>query len=136
LKVPRKTHAKKDPLAAEIFKFTLPERLAEASAGAERTRLWELDEHRYGLLPVTPYATFNPREPVREKNPVILQSYSLDCYSVATCRLGLTSCSACESTFIPQAFSRDRLAPLRDFYRRIGLGWNKIHLPIQECSGL
>ena len=52
LKVPRKTHAKKDPLAAEIFKFTLPERLAEASAGAERTRLWVLDEHRYGLLPV------------------------------------------------------------------------------------
>ena len=52
LKVPRKTHAKKDPLAAEIFKFTLPERLAEASAGAERVRLWVLDEHRYGLLPV------------------------------------------------------------------------------------
>ena len=42
LKVPRKTHAKKDPLAAEIFKFTLPERLAEASAGAERTRIWVL----------------------------------------------------------------------------------------------
>ena len=42
LKVPRKTHAKKDPLAAEIFMFTLPERLAEASAGAERTRLWVL----------------------------------------------------------------------------------------------
>lgn len=52
LKVPRKTHAKKDPLAAEIFKFTLPERLADASAGAERTRVWVLDEHRYGLLPV------------------------------------------------------------------------------------
>jgi len=52
LKVPRKTHAKKDPLAAEIFKFTLAERLAEASAGSERTRLWVLDEHRYGLLPV------------------------------------------------------------------------------------
>ncbi|MDP1581567.1 MAG: IS630 family transposase [Candidatus Didemnitutus sp.] len=52
LKVPRKTHAKKDPLAAEIFKFTLPERLAEASVGAERVRLWVLDEHRYGLLPV------------------------------------------------------------------------------------
>lgn len=39
LKVRRNTHAKKDPLAAEIFKFTMPERLAEASAGAERTRL-------------------------------------------------------------------------------------------------
>jgi transposase len=52
LKVPRKTHAKKDPLAAEVFKFTLPERLAEESAGAERVRLWVLDEHRYGLLPV------------------------------------------------------------------------------------
>jgi hypothetical protein len=32
LKVPGKTHANKDPLAAEIFKFTLPERLAEACA--------------------------------------------------------------------------------------------------------
>ena len=52
LKVPRKTHAKKDPLAAEIFKFTLPERLAEMSVGAERVRLWVLDEHRYRLLPV------------------------------------------------------------------------------------
>jgi transposase len=52
LKVPRKTHAKKDPLAAEIFKFTLPERLAEMSVGAERVRLWVLDKHRYGLLPV------------------------------------------------------------------------------------
>lgn len=52
LKVPRKTHAKKDPLAAEVFKFTLADRLAEESAGAERVRLWVLDEHRYGLLPV------------------------------------------------------------------------------------
>jgi transposase len=52
LKVPRKTHAKKDPLAAEVFKFTLPQRLAEESVGAERVRLWVLDEHRYGLLPV------------------------------------------------------------------------------------
>lgn len=53
LKVPRKTHAKKDAAQAEAFKTTLAEKLAEASAGAEGpVRLWVLDEHRYGLLPV------------------------------------------------------------------------------------
>ena len=54
LKVPRKTHAKKDAAAAETFKATLAERLAAASVGAadRRLRLWVLDEHRYGLLPV------------------------------------------------------------------------------------
>jgi transposase len=53
LKVPRKTHARKDAAEAEVFKATLAQRLAEASAGAEGpVRLWVLDEHRYGLLPV------------------------------------------------------------------------------------
>lgn len=53
LKVPRKTHAKKDAAQAEAFKTTLAEKLAAAGAGAEGpVRLWVLDEHRYGLLPV------------------------------------------------------------------------------------
>jgi transposase len=53
LKVPRKTHAKKDAAKAEAFKASLAEKLADASAGAEGpVRLWVLDEHRYGLLPV------------------------------------------------------------------------------------
>jgi transposase len=53
LKVPRKTHAKQDAAQAEAFKATLAEKLAVASAGAEGpVRLWVLDEHRYGLLPV------------------------------------------------------------------------------------
>lgn len=56
LKVPRKSHAKKDPAKAAAFKLELPanlETLAGASARAGQTvRLWVLDEHRYGLLPV------------------------------------------------------------------------------------
>ena len=53
LKVPRKTHAKKDAAPAEAFKASLAEKLTAASAGAEGpVRLWVLDEHRYGLLPV------------------------------------------------------------------------------------
>lgn len=53
LKVPRKTHAKKDAAQARAFQATLAEKLAAASAGAEGpVRLWVLDEHRYGLLPV------------------------------------------------------------------------------------
>jgi transposase len=54
LKVPRKTHAKKDAAQAETFKTTLAEKLAALSAGTEGQpmRLWVLDEHRYGLLPV------------------------------------------------------------------------------------
>jgi transposase len=56
LKVPRKSHAKKDPAKAKAFKLELPTRLEEL-AGAEAragraVRLWVLDEHRYGLLPV------------------------------------------------------------------------------------
>jgi transposase len=54
LKVPRKTHAKKDAAQAEAFKTSLAQKLAAASAGADGqpVRLWVLDEHRYGLLPV------------------------------------------------------------------------------------
>ena len=54
LKVPRKAHAKKDPAKAQAFKVELPARLT-AVVGATPTqpvRLWVLDEHRYGLLPV------------------------------------------------------------------------------------
>jgi len=52
LKVPRKTHAKKDAAATEAFKTNLADQLATASKGAQTLRLWVLDEHRYGLLPV------------------------------------------------------------------------------------
>ena len=53
LKVPRKTHAKKDAAQVEVFKATLSGKLAQASAGAEGPMLlWLLGKHRYGLLPV------------------------------------------------------------------------------------
>ena len=53
-KVPRKSHAKKDPAKAQAFKAELPAKLtAVVGAGETRpVRLWVLDEHRYGLLPV------------------------------------------------------------------------------------
>lgn len=53
-KVPRKSHAKKDPAQAKAFKVELPARLTAAvgSAPTQPVRLWVLDEHRYGLLPV------------------------------------------------------------------------------------
>jgi len=54
LKVPRKSHAKKDPAKAAAFKVELPARLT-ATVGAtpaQPVRIWVLDEHRYGLLPV------------------------------------------------------------------------------------
>jgi transposase len=56
LKVPRKSHGKKDPAKAAAFKVELPAKL-EALAGpaaraGQTVRLWVLDEHRYGLLPV------------------------------------------------------------------------------------
>jgi hypothetical protein len=50
-KVPRKSHAKKDPAKAQAFKSELPARLT-ALVGPTPTqpvRLWVLDEHRYGL---------------------------------------------------------------------------------------
>ena len=54
LKVPRKTRAKKDAAQAEACKRELPARLdaATAEAGGRPARLWVLDEHRHGLLPV------------------------------------------------------------------------------------
>ncbi len=56
LKVPRKSHAKKDPAKAAAFKMDLPRKLELLAGPAARTgqpvRLWVLDEHRYGLLPV------------------------------------------------------------------------------------
>jgi putative transposase len=54
LKVPRKSHAKKDPHKAAKFKVELPARLNEVAgpAPAQPVRVWVLDEHRYGLLPV------------------------------------------------------------------------------------
>lgn len=54
LKVPRKSHAKKDQAKTNAFKVELPARLT-AVVGPRPTppvRLWVLDEHRYGLLPV------------------------------------------------------------------------------------
>jgi transposase len=53
-KVPRKAHAKKDPAKAKAFKAELSTRLTElvGCAPAQPVRLWVLDEHRYGLLPV------------------------------------------------------------------------------------
>lgn len=56
LKVPRKSHVKKDPAKAAAFKVELPTKLEELAGPAARAgqtvRLWVLDEHRYGLLPV------------------------------------------------------------------------------------
>lgn len=56
LKVPRKSHVKKDPAKAAAFKVELPVKLEELAGPAARAgqavRLWVLDEHRYGLLPV------------------------------------------------------------------------------------
>ena len=54
LKVPRKSHAKKDPVKAAKFKVELPARLSAVvgTAPGQPVRVWVLDEHRYGLLPV------------------------------------------------------------------------------------
>ena len=54
LKVPRKSHAKKDQAKADAFKAELPARLSLVVGTAPNSpvRLWVLDEHRYGLLPV------------------------------------------------------------------------------------
>jgi hypothetical protein len=55
LKVPRKSHAKKDPVKAAAFKLELPatlETLIGPASAARPVRFWVLDEHRYGLLPV------------------------------------------------------------------------------------
>lgn len=54
LKVPRKSHAKKDAKAAQEFRADLETRLLEAAGSSpdKAVRIWVLDEHRYGLLPV------------------------------------------------------------------------------------
>lgn len=48
LKVPRKSHAKKDPAKAAQFKLEVPARLSEVvgSVLSQPVRLWVLDEHR------------------------------------------------------------------------------------------
>lgn len=53
LKAPRKSHAKKDQAKADAFRAGLARRLGEVvGTDARRVRVWVLDEHRYGLLPV------------------------------------------------------------------------------------
>jgi transposase len=54
IKVPRKSHAKKDPSASAAFKAELSQRIAILAGGVDQSevRLWVMDEHRYGLLPV------------------------------------------------------------------------------------
>lgn len=52
-KSPRKSHGKKDPKKAAAFKADLPAKLAElVGTSSKPVRVWVLDEHRYGLLPV------------------------------------------------------------------------------------
>ena len=53
LKVPRKTHAKKDAVQAAEFQQTLCAKLKSLNvAGGKPVRIWVADEHRYGLIPV------------------------------------------------------------------------------------
>jgi transposase len=53
LKVPRKTHAKKDAAQAAEFQQTLGEKLRNLTvAGGKPVRIWVADEPRYGLIPV------------------------------------------------------------------------------------
>lgn len=53
LKVPRKTHARKDAAQSAEFVRTLGERLTNLNvAGGRRVRVWVADEHRDGLIPV------------------------------------------------------------------------------------
>ncbi len=53
LKVPRKTHVKKKAAEVEEFRRELASRLIKVVGKTKRkVRLWVLDEHRYGLLPV------------------------------------------------------------------------------------
>jgi len=53
LKVPRKTHAKKDAAKTTEFQQTLCEKLTSLTVdGGRPVRLWVADEHRYGLIPV------------------------------------------------------------------------------------
>ncbi len=54
LKVPRKSHVKKDTKAAEVFRVELSGKIANVVGENPQKplRIWVLDEHRYGLLPV------------------------------------------------------------------------------------
>jgi hypothetical protein len=54
LKVPRKSHVKKDPKAASEFRATMSERIGKVVGEnpGQPVRIWVWDEHRYGLLPV------------------------------------------------------------------------------------
>ncbi|MEI8289930.1 MAG: IS630 family transposase [Verrucomicrobiota bacterium] len=53
LKVPRKTHAKKDAAKTAEFQRTLCAKLKSLNvAGGKPVRIWVTDEHRYGLIPV------------------------------------------------------------------------------------
>jgi transposase len=53
LKVPRRTHARKDAAQAAEFQRTLCEKLRNLNvAGGKPVRLWVADEHRYGLITV------------------------------------------------------------------------------------
>jgi transposase len=53
LKMPRKSHAKKDPVKAEAFKLELDVRLAKLGLPkGTKVRVWVADEHRYGLISV------------------------------------------------------------------------------------
>jgi transposase len=53
LKVPRKTHALKDPAKTAAFQQQLCAKLKNLNvAGGKPVRIWVMDEHRYGLIPV------------------------------------------------------------------------------------
>ena len=53
LKVPRKSHAKKDAAKAAQFQQQLCAKLKNLNvAGGKPVRIWVVDEHRYGLIPV------------------------------------------------------------------------------------
>ena len=52
-KVPRKTHAKKDPAKALAFQSNLSQQLKDLGiASGKPIRLWVADEHRFGLISV------------------------------------------------------------------------------------
>lgn len=52
LKVPRKSHVRKDQAKTNEFRDGLVEKLLELSPDPSRTRVWVADEHRHGLIPV------------------------------------------------------------------------------------
>ncbi len=51
--MPRKTHVKKDEMAAQVFKGELSSKLAKLELGnVGAVRIWVADEHRYGLISI------------------------------------------------------------------------------------